>query len=38
MAAYAADVRTGAFPGDEESYHLTADAAETLALYGSAPT
>ena len=35
MAAYAADVRTGAFPGPEESYHLAADVAETLALYGS---
>ena len=35
MAAYAADVRTGAFPSDAESYHLSAEAAETLGLYGS---
>ncbi|MEO6987317.1 MAG: 3-methyl-2-oxobutanoate hydroxymethyltransferase [Aquihabitans sp.] len=34
VAAYAADVRSGAFPGPEESYHLAADVAETLALYG----
>ena len=34
VAAYAADVRSGAFPGPEESYHLAADVAETLGLYG----
>lgn len=34
IAAYAADVRTKAFPGPEESYHLAADVAETLGLYG----
>jgi len=34
LAAYAADVRTGAFPAAEESYHLTAEVAETLGLYG----
>lgn len=34
MAAYADDVRTGAFPTDAESYHLSADTAETLGLYG----
>ena len=34
-AAFAADVRAGAFPNDDESYHLSADAAETLGLYGS---
>jgi 3-methyl-2-oxobutanoate hydroxymethyltransferase len=36
LRAYAADVRSGAFPAAEESYHLTADVAETLGLYGSA--
>jgi 3-methyl-2-oxobutanoate hydroxymethyltransferase len=36
IAAYADDVRTGAFPGPEESYHLSAEAAETLGLYGRA--
>ena len=35
MAAYAADVRTKAFPGPAESYHLAAEVAETLHLYGS---
>jgi len=35
MAAYAADVRTGAFPNDAESYHLADDVAELLGLYGS---
>jgi 3-methyl-2-oxobutanoate hydroxymethyltransferase len=36
LAAYAADVRSGAFPGDAESYHLADDVAETvLSLYGS---
>ena len=34
VAAYAADVRSGAFPSAAESYHLTAEAAETLGLYG----
>ncbi len=37
VAAYAADVRTGAFPGPEESYHLAADVAETLGLYAREP-
>jgi 3-methyl-2-oxobutanoate hydroxymethyltransferase len=36
LAAYADDVRTGAFPAAEESYHLTAEVAETLGLYGGA--
>ncbi len=36
LQAYAADVRTGAFPGPAESYHLAADVAETLGLYGRA--
>jgi 3-methyl-2-oxobutanoate hydroxymethyltransferase len=31
---YAEDVRTGAFPDASESYHLTADQSEALALYG----
>src|SRR6476661_6651904 len=35
VAAYAADVRTGAFPGPDESYHLSSEVAETLGLYGS---
>ncbi len=36
VAAFATDVRTKAFPGPDESYHLSADVAETLGLYGSA--
>jgi hypothetical protein len=28
-------VRSGAFPAAAESYHLSADVAETLGLYGS---
>jgi 3-methyl-2-oxobutanoate hydroxymethyltransferase len=43
LAAYAADVRSGAFPSDDESYHLPASAAaelgveehELVGLYGS---
>ncbi|MBA3282826.1 MAG: 3-methyl-2-oxobutanoate hydroxymethyltransferase [Acidimicrobiia bacterium] len=34
IGAYASDVRTGAFPGPAESYHLSADVAESLGLYG----
>jgi 3-methyl-2-oxobutanoate hydroxymethyltransferase len=34
MKTYAADVRSGAFPAAEESYHLAADQAEALSLYG----
>jgi len=34
VSAYAADVRSGAFPSAAESYHLSAEAAETLGLYG----
>ncbi len=37
LAAYADDVRSGAFPAPAESYHLAADVAETLGLYGMAP-
>ncbi|MFN8017391.1 MAG: 3-methyl-2-oxobutanoate hydroxymethyltransferase [Acidimicrobiales bacterium] len=36
LAAYAGDVRSGAFPAPEESYHLSAEVAETLGLYGRA--
>ena len=35
LGRFAADVRSGAFPGPEESYHLSAEVAETLGLYGS---
>jgi 3-methyl-2-oxobutanoate hydroxymethyltransferase len=38
LRAYAADVRSGAFPAAAESYHLSAEVAETLGLYGSAPS
>jgi 3-methyl-2-oxobutanoate hydroxymethyltransferase len=36
VGAYADDVRSGAFPGPAESYHLSAEVAETLGLYGRA--
>jgi len=36
VAAFADDVRTGAFPSPDESYHLTAEQAEAMALYGAA--
>ena len=35
LKAFAADVRTGRFPADAETYHLSAEVAETLNLYGS---
>jgi 3-methyl-2-oxobutanoate hydroxymethyltransferase len=35
VRAYADDVRSGAFPSDKESYHLSAEQAESMALYGS---
>jgi len=35
LSAYADDVRSGAFPNDEESYHLSDDQAEAFGLYGS---
>jgi 3-methyl-2-oxobutanoate hydroxymethyltransferase len=35
LAAYADDVRSGRFPGPDESYHLSAATAESLGLYGS---
>jgi 3-methyl-2-oxobutanoate hydroxymethyltransferase len=34
LSAFAADVRSGAFPSAAESYHLSDAAAEALALYG----
>ena len=36
LEAFAADVRSGRFPDDTESYHLTGEVAEALSLYGSA--
>jgi 3-methyl-2-oxobutanoate hydroxymethyltransferase len=35
LTAFAADVRSGRFPADDETYHLSADVAETLNLYGA---
>ena len=35
VAAFADDVRSGAFPSDSESYHLTCEQSEALSLYGS---
>ena len=35
LAAYAADVRSRAFPSDAESYHLSGEVAESLSLYGA---
>jgi 3-methyl-2-oxobutanoate hydroxymethyltransferase len=37
LSAFAADVRGGRFPADDEAYHLSADVAETLNLYGAKP-
>jgi 3-methyl-2-oxobutanoate hydroxymethyltransferase len=37
MAAFADDVRARRFPADHESYHLSAEVAESLALYGARP-
>lgn len=34
LAEFAADVRSGAFPGEAETYHLTAEQTEALSLYG----
>lgn len=34
LLAFADDVRSGAFPSDAESYHVTDSVAEELALYG----
>ena len=35
VAAFAADVRAGRFPSDEESYHLSADVAAALGRVGA---
>ncbi len=35
LSAYADDVRSGAFPNAEESYHLNDEQAEAFGLYGS---
>ena len=35
MAQFAAEVRSGEFPNDDESYHLSDDETEALGLYGS---
>jgi ketopantoate hydroxymethyltransferase len=35
LAAFADDVRSGRFPNDDESYHLSAEVSESLSLYGS---
>jgi 3-methyl-2-oxobutanoate hydroxymethyltransferase len=35
IASFADDVRTGRFPSHEETYHLNAEQAEALGLYGS---
>lgn len=35
LSAFAADVRTGAFPSEDECYHLSDEETEALGLYGS---
>lgn len=35
MSAFAADVRSGAFPSAAESYHLSSEQSEALSLYGA---
>jgi 3-methyl-2-oxobutanoate hydroxymethyltransferase len=35
VRSFAADVRSGAFPSEAETYHLSEDQSEALALYGS---
>jgi 3-methyl-2-oxobutanoate hydroxymethyltransferase len=37
VASYAADVRSGAFPGPEETYQARDDLKAAMGLYGSAP-
>ncbi len=37
LSSYAADVRSGAFPNEDESYHFSDDQAEAFGLYGSGP-
>jgi 3-methyl-2-oxobutanoate hydroxymethyltransferase len=34
LQAFADDVRAGRFPADDETYHLSAEVAESLSLYG----
>jgi 3-methyl-2-oxobutanoate hydroxymethyltransferase len=34
LQAFADDVRDGRFPADDETYHLSAEVAESLSLYG----
>lgn len=34
LGAFAADVREGRFPSNDESYHLSGDTAKSLGLYG----
>jgi 3-methyl-2-oxobutanoate hydroxymethyltransferase len=34
LKAYADDVRSGRFPADDESYHLSAEVVDSLSLYG----
>lgn len=34
LSAFADDVRSGAFPNDEESYHMSSSEADALGLYG----
>ena len=36
LSGFAADVRSGAFPGEHESYHLSDDVADELGLCGAA--
>lgn len=38
LTHYAADVRTGAFPGPDETYHANDELSEALGLYGSRGT
>jgi 3-methyl-2-oxobutanoate hydroxymethyltransferase len=35
LRSFAADVRTGSFPADDETYHLSDEVAESLGLYGA---
>ena len=37
VSRFADDVRTGAFPAAAESYHLSAEQSEAMALYGASP-
>ena len=34
ISAYVADVRSGSFPDDSESFHIADDQVEALGLYG----